>query len=466
MSRERWPSIKALFAKALQSSTARRQELLAEAGDSWLREEVASLLAADAQAGDFLERPTAPAQELSRIGAYRLIKPLGRGGMGLVHLAVRDDGSFQKRVALKVLHGTPDAALRQRFRSERQILAALDHPGVVRLLDGGQGEDGSPYLVMEYVEGLPIDTYCRRHELPLNERLRVFLAVCAAVHCTHQNLVVHGDIKPGNILVTAEGAPKLLDFGAARFLNPELGAGALEPSEQRLRLFTPEFASPEQLRGEALGVTSDVYSLGLLLYVLLAGENPSANGAPRARSRMPEDLSSIVRFATHKDPRQRYASAAQLAADVQRYLERRPVQARPAALGYRTGRFMLRNGRSVAGIAVLAIGIAALLTALASSGRLRPARPTTATTATTDGAGQGDGAAPAANIRALLAQIEQLAKQGDKEAQMALPLLYFAQGHLLMRTGDAFGAMRSFRQGGAARRTAPHPPEMYHFLAQ
>lgn len=458
MSRERWSSVKALFARARQSSTARRDEVVAQAGDSWLRQEVASLLAADAQAGDFLERPPAPApvQMPSRVGAYSLIKPLGRGGMGLVHLAIRDDGTFQKRVALKVLHAAPEEAIVQRFRSERQILAALDHPGIVRLLDGGQGEDGSPYLVMEYVDGLPLDTYCRCHELPPAERLRVFLAVCAAVHFAHQNLVVHGDLKPGNILVSPNGAPKLLDFGAARFLNPELGAGALAPSEQRLRLFTPEFASPEQLRGEALGVTSDVYSLGLLLHLLLTDELPGASDAPRTRPRMPADLSSIVGFATHKDPRQRYASAAQLAADVQSYLEGRPVRARSATLGYRASRFMWRNRRLVTVSAVLLIAIAGLFTVLSRSG-LRPGR---LLTAAADGAGQGDGA-PIANVRALLAQVDRLAAQGDKEAQMALPLLYLAQGHLLMRTGDVFSAMRSFRQGAEARRRAPHPPERY-----
>lgn len=200
MSTDRWQQVKALFAQTRELSTARRDALLESAPDTWLRREVASLLAADRQADGFLERPPAEVHfGETRVGPYRLIDRLGSGGMGLVYLAVRDDGSFQKRVAVKVLQETAEPALKQRFRVERQLLAALDHPSVVRLLDGGQAPDGSPYLVMEYVAGLPIDEYCQRHRLPTSERLRLFLAVLSAVSHAHQNLVLHGDIKPGEI---------------------------------------------------------------------------------------------------------------------------------------------------------------------------------------------------------------------------------------------------------------------------
>lgn len=476
MSNKGWQQIKALFVQARELSTTHRDTLLGSTADPWLRQEVASLLAADRQADGFLERPRAePPPAGARVGLYRLCHPLGSGGMGLVYLAVRDDGSFQKRVAIKVLRGASEPALLQRFRIERQILAALDHPNVVRLHDGGHTEDGSPYLVMEYVQGLPIDEYCQRHDLPTAERLRLFQAVCSAVHCAHQNLVVHGDIKPGNILVTPEGVPKLLDFGAARFLNPELGAGATEPSEQRLRLFTPEFASPEQLQGEGLSVASDVYSLGLLLYALLTGQRPyllngrspvpqrlGTDGLPQpsegagAPRRLRGELDSIVRMATRKDARQRYDSVQHFADDVGHHLAQRPVQARPATLGYRAGKLLRRNAglTAMAIVALFSLCIAAAATAW-MTGHLRPAPPQTA--AASPGAA-GDAWRSIAQIRGAVGSVELLAQQGDLEAQMALPLLYFAHGHLLMSAGDSPGAMRSFRQAAEARRTAPKPP--------
>ncbi len=341
MSGDGWQQVKDLFAKARALPTTRRDALLDSAADPWLRREVASLLAADRRADGFLDPPGA-APPPAKAGPYRLLDCLGSGGMGQVYLAVRDDGSFQKRVAVKLLPAAAEPALQQRFRIERQLLAALEHPHIVRLLDGGLTQDGCSYLVMEYVPGLPIDAHCQRHDLPRQERLRLFQMVCSAVLCAHQSLVVHGDIKPGNILVTPEGIPKLLDFGAARLLNPELGTGTMAPSEHRLRLFTPEFASPEQLRGEPLTLASDVYSLGLLLHALLTGQRQqrdelsatSGSGeAPRRRDatarRLPAELESIVRMAAHGDVHRRYASVAHLAEDVARHLSRRPVRAHP-----------------------------------------------------------------------------------------------------------------------------------------
>jgi serine/threonine-protein kinase len=207
-----------------------------------------------------------------RIGPYRVVRELGRGGMGVVYLAERDDGQYRQRVAVKLLRSSPDAEeLRRRFLAERQILASLSHPHIAQLLDGGISDGELPYLVIEYVDGLPITDYCDRHRLGIDERLRLFQDVCAAVQHAHQNLVLHRDLKPGNVLVTAAGTVKLLDFGIAKLLNPSL-AGTEQPvTRTAFRMMTPAYASPEQVRGDSLTTASDVYALGLLLYELLVG---------------------------------------------------------------------------------------------------------------------------------------------------------------------------------------------------
>ncbi len=217
-----------------------------------------------------------------RVGTYRLVRELGHGGMGSVYLAVRDDDAFRKRVALKVLkRGMDTDAIVRRFRTERQILAGLDHPNIARLLDGGTTSDGRPYLVMEYVDGSPLVEFAEARRLDTPARLEMFLQVAGAVQYAHQNLIIHRDLKPANVLVTQEGVPKLLDFGIAKLLNPEMAGQTMAPTAAGLHLMTPEYASPEQVRGETVTTASDVYSLGVLLYELLTGTPALPDHQPR-----------------------------------------------------------------------------------------------------------------------------------------------------------------------------------------
>jgi len=290
---ERWRRIETLFHQAEALSATRRADFLARAcgDDPELRREVESLLAADGGVGRALDEAIARAAGsavgdpiLPRIGAWEVLREIGRGGMGTVYLARRADRAFEQQVAIKVIRGgVADRAQIDRFRAERQILANLDHPAIARLLDGGATDDGLPYLVMEYLEGEPIDRWCDQRCLPIAARLELFLRVCDAVQYAHQNLVVHRDIKPSNILVTAHGAPKLLDFGIAKLLDPA-GGQSLALTGSLDRLLTPDFASPEQVRGTPVTTRTDVYALGLLLYLLLTGSRRTASAA-RARRR-------------------------------------------------------------------------------------------------------------------------------------------------------------------------------------
>jgi serine/threonine protein kinase/tetratricopeptide (TPR) repeat protein len=344
-----------------------------------------------------------------RLGPYRLIREIGQGGMGTVYLGVRDDDAFQKRVAIKVLkRGMDTESIVRRFRHERQILASLEHPFIASLLDGGSTPDGRPYFAMEYVEGQPIVAYCDRKGLDTAARLGLFRDVCSAVQYAHQNLIVHRDIKPANVLVMAEGTPKLLDFGIAKLLNPELAGQTLAPTAPGLQLMTPEYASPEQVRGEPVTTASDVYSLGVLLYELLAGRlpyrltsrapadivrivceaepvppstaitsldpHPAGDALPagdarhdsepasrtnrrltvdvdRLRRQLAGDLDTIVLKALSKEPPRRYASVDQFSEDVRRHLEGLPVIARKDTWGYRATKFVRRNRVVVAAVA-------------------------------------------------------------------------------------------------------------------
>jgi eukaryotic-like serine/threonine-protein kinase len=351
-----------------------------------------------------------------RVGPYRLIRELGRGGMGAVYLGVRDDDAFQKRVAVKVLkRGMDTEAIVRRFRHERQILAGLEHQNIAGLLDGGTTQDGLPYFAMEYVEGQPIVDYCDTRGLDTTARLQLFRQVCAAVQYAHQNLIVHRDIKPANVLVTAAGTPKLLDFGIAKLLNPELAGHTLAPTALGLQLMTPEYASPEQVRGEPVTTATDVYSLGVLLYEMLTGRLPyritgrtpadiarvvceatpdrpstavttlaeqeptggsdSSEGTiarhaeaaatlrtignERLRRRLAGDLDNIVLKALSKEPTRRYASVEQFAEDVRRHLNGLPVIARKDTIGYRTAKFVRRNRALVAAGAVTLVALLA-----------------------------------------------------------------------------------------------------------
>ena len=341
-----------------------------------------------------------------RLGPYRLIREIGHGGMGTVYLGVRDDDAFQKRVAIKVLKlGMDTESIVRRFRHERQILASLEHPFIAGLLDGGTTPDGRPYFAMEYVEGQPIVEYCEAHRLDTGARLELLRKVCAAVQYAHQNLIIHRDIKPANVLVTSDGTPKLLDFGIAKLLNPELAGHTLAPTVPGLQFMTPEYASPEQVRGEAVTTATDVYSLGVLLYELLTGRLPyqltsrapadivrivcesepvrpstaitgvdvqPATGDAKPdrlrpvdvdllRRQLAGDLDNIILKALSKEPGRRYASVDQFAEDLRRHRAGLPVIARKDTWAYRTGKFVRRNRAAVvaAGMtfAALVVGI-------------------------------------------------------------------------------------------------------------
>ena len=367
----------ALLAEAIDLPAGERGAFLDAAcvGDGLLRAEVEALLAWDAAPAPRLERiPAAFADGLGEAvdetpgsirgdRAYRLVAELGRGGMGVVHLAERADGEFRQQVAIKLLAAGPSRseALRRRFRTERQILAALDHPGIAKLLDGGTLADGTPFLVMEYVQGERIDDYCRARSLAVAERVRLFVRVCAAVEAAHQRLIVHRDLKPGNVLVTSDGQPKLLDFGIAKLLDAEAADWTVAETEHGVAPLTPRYASPEQMRGEAIGTACDVYSLGVLLYELLAGRSPyegrdeSAARLARAicEEEAPEagvdrDLEAILARALRKEPGARYPSVAAFAADLERFLDGMPVEARQGTTFYRVGKFARRHRWSLA----------------------------------------------------------------------------------------------------------------------
>ncbi|HEY9403682.1 MAG TPA: protein kinase [Pyrinomonadaceae bacterium] len=300
MTPERWRRVETVFQTALDIRPENREQFLADAcaGDEVLHREVERLIEGYEAADEFLEQPALDLQQVAgselptlrqedisasahslesgaRVGAYRILRELGRGGMGAVYLAERAEGDFRKFVAVKVVkRGMDTEFVLRRFRHERRALAALDHPNIARLLDGGATDDGLPYIIMEHVEGQDIDRYCDEHRLSIHARLRLFLDVCAGVSHAHQSLIIHRDIKPSNILVTDDGTPKLLDFGIAKILNPSLADAPLEHTATALRMLTPDYASPEQVRGERVTTVSDVYSLGVLLYLLLTGRRP------------------------------------------------------------------------------------------------------------------------------------------------------------------------------------------------
>jgi len=395
---DRWLRIEYLFYAALDLEPDGRPPFLDQAcrDDAELRKEVESLLQLEGQTIGFLRKPVlGAAQQIAekkelpgkRIGAYQLLRPIGEGGMGKVYLAARADDLYRKEVAIKTVHGGlgQNPAMLLRFRSERQILANLDHPTIARLLDGGITDDGLPYLVMEYVNGIRVDDYCRINKLGTEQRLQLFCAVCSAVEYAHKNLVVHRDIKPANILVTAEGIPKLLDFGIAKLLDPE--GGQLAQTRTTERMMTPEYASPEQVRGDQVTTSTDIYALGVLLYELLAGKRPfqldttspfelariiceqdpqlpsvvsAANpelAAPDASRTVSGDLDNIVLMAMRKEPARRYVSVSALASDVKAYLTGYPVQARSDTWKYRSGKFVRRHKAAAAAAVIVVLAL-------------------------------------------------------------------------------------------------------------
>jgi non-specific serine/threonine protein kinase/serine/threonine-protein kinase len=407
-----WQRVRTILEHAIELEPGKRPDYIDQAcaGDAGLRAELESLLAADVGAGDFLSGKAIDATDLEsapdeaappqKIGAYQLAEEIGHGGMGVVYRAVRADDQYRKQVAIKIVRsGFGDEISNQRFKQERQILANLDHPNIARLLDGGATE-GRPYFVMEEVQGKPIDEYCDAHNLTLRERLELFRTVCSAVAYAHQRLVIHRDIKPGNILVTEDGQPKLLDFGIAKMLDPTESAETGDPTVTILRLMTPDYASPEQMRGDPITTASDVYSLGVVLYGLLTGrrpyrttgrlpheiaqailelepERPSVSidradaldraSIGRARRASPErlrrqlrgDLDNIVLKALRKEPERRYVSVEQFSDDIRRHLAGLPVIAQPDTLPYRSGKFVRRHKASVIAAALVVLALLA-----------------------------------------------------------------------------------------------------------
>jgi serine/threonine protein kinase len=386
---ERWQQIKTAFFGAIEHEDAHERATYLERAcgdDVDLRQRVQSLLDQPPDEFDSLARDvrlngTDP-NTGRRIGAYELVREIGRGGMGAVWLARRADQQFEKVVAIKLLkRGTDTDEVLRRFQIERQILARLENPNIARLLDGGITNEDLPYFVMEFVEGRPITNFCEEKALNLGQRLRLFLKVCGAVQFAHQNLVVHRDLKPGNILVTADGEPKLLDFGIAKLLSPDEATPAVTMAEhQRL---TPAYASPEQVRGEPITTLSDVYSLGALLYEIVTGKGahrfsgphppptellrvvaqeepirPSAATTDSSAARhLRGDVDNIILKALRKEPGRRYPGVGSLAADLQRHLANEPVSARKDTLAYRASRFILRNkiGAAAAAIVLLTL---------------------------------------------------------------------------------------------------------------
>jgi len=424
---QRWAQIRQVFEGALERPAKDRAAYLRVlcARDEELRHEVESLLQSHEHSDEFLETPAAQLSQIIsdediseypqgyRIGPYQFERRIGRGGMGAVWLATRFDKEYKKQVAIKMVkRGMNSQEILRRFRTERQVLANLDHPNIARLIDGGSTPDGLPYLVMEYVEGTPIDQYCEGWKCTISERLQLFRAVCSAVHYAHQNLVVHRDIKTSNILVTADGIPKLLDFGIAKLLGAEGSTLDLAQTRPEMRPMTLDYASPEQIRGEPITTATDIYSLGVLLFRLLTGKMPYGPGIhsqaamqhaicekepfrpsslvlsdestvvpdatqkieavsetrdkarKRLRKKLSGDLDNIILMALRKEPHRRYLSVGQFSEDIRRYLEGHPVVARLDTPGYRLAKFVRRNPQGIA--AVVLIG-AALISVAAIS---------------------------------------------------------------------------------------------------
>ena len=422
MTAERWRKVTELFDAVIDLPSAERAAALEKlcGMETALRAEVEALLMASDNAGQFMQEPardyvtpmiTASTADVDepvpdRIGPFRIEREIGRGGMGTVYLAERDDNQFRHRVAVKLARSAfADSHMARRFLDERQILAWLTHPNIASLVDGGVTEQGAPWFAMEYVEGMPIDRYCDEHRLDLNTRLRLFAQVCDAVDHAHRKLVVHRDLKPGNILVTSSGQVKLLDFGIAKLLDPSPSGSSSAPPTTRY--LTPEYASPEQLRGDPVSIATDVYALGVILYRLLTGAHPHRNTgdslaawarrfsepplppsatlgdtsaapsrAPAAtargltpaklRRRLRGDLDAIALKALQPEPEQRYQSVEQLVSDVRRHLLGATVSARGGSAAYAVRTFVKRHRVGVASvvglfIVVLSFGIVTAL---------------------------------------------------------------------------------------------------------
>jgi eukaryotic-like serine/threonine-protein kinase len=406
LSNTQWQHLQSLFDRAEQMERVEVDALIASLrqDDALIAETLSAMLSAHRQwqqrtgaAIETLAEAVSPSAVGARLGAFTLVKEIGRGGMGTVYLGERADGQVQQQVAIKVLHARNlDDNTRTRFQREREILAAFDHPGIARLLDVGESEAGEPYYVMEYLRGLPIDAHCDQHRLGIRERLNLFRSICDAVQYAHGKLILHRDIKPSNIIVDAAGVPKLIDFGIAKPIHL-LDAVSVEETATHQRYFSPVNAAPEQIRGESVSVACDVYQLGTLLHELLCGrpifewkgssvsdleqkisaitpDAPSAVAASatdeviqtrslssrQALARaVSGDLDAIVQRAVRKEPQSRYASVEQLSQDIERHLQDQPVLGRRGERAYRFSRFVKRNWRGCGVVLVALISVSA-----------------------------------------------------------------------------------------------------------
>jgi tetratricopeptide (TPR) repeat protein len=510
-----------LFAAARVLPTRERADFLARTGvdSDAVRAEVAGLLDGPAPAAGFLSEPVyarglsalADAGEESELRAgdmlveYRIVELLGTGGMGEVYLA--DDTALGRRVALKLIQRGPGSQLLHHFRHERRVLAGLTHPNIARLYGGAVTPEGRAYLVMEYVEGEPLDEHCHRRQLDLAARLALFRKVCAAVAYAHQNLVVHRDLKPANIRVTAEGEPKLLDFGIAKLLDADTARGA-DRTVTLHRAATPGYASPEQLRAEPITTASDVYSLGVVLYELLTGQRPHEAAGRRAdafsravceedpprpsaavsgkmRRLLAGDLDNIVAKALAQEPARRYSSVATFAEDVRRHTEGLSISARRDTLAYRTGKFVRRNKLGVALALLLLLTLVGGLIAVAWEGRRAARRfedvrrmaksmlfevePSIANVA-------GTTSARALLTRRALEYLDSLSLEagGDRELRRELAASYERVGDVQgnpagANLGDLKGGLASYGKARAIRRAlaaaSPHDVQVRHELA-
>ena len=403
MNQEQWARITALFHDTCERPPAERERWLsAQCDDDATRAEVIAMLRAYETDPEFLEQSDDVAEAVSsavssgligrRLGAYRVIGEIGRGGMGVVYDAQRDDQEFDRRAAIKILPSWSGSDLANRFRLERRVLAGLDHPGIARLVDSGTTDEGVPYFVMEYVDGTPVDLWCAEQQLDIPARVALMERVCEALAYAHQHLVIHRDVKPANLLVTADGQPKLLDFGIAALLSVD-GDTMTGMTRTGHHSFTPDYASPEQIRGERVTTASDVYSLGVVSYLLLAGRLPyvlagqsplealrivcevdppvmSGVAAAADRHALRGDLDAIVAKALRKLPGERYRTVAEYAADLRAWRSGQPVTAARQSFGYRTRRFVRRNRAGVAAGATLVLVLAGGMAATAWQARI------------------------------------------------------------------------------------------------
>src|SRR5665213_2532755 len=508
----RWQATEAIFHDALFVAEPERTTLLTTrcAGDTTLMAEVRSLLAACEAEADHRSRVgTESVSPGAAIGPYVIDGLIGRGGMGAVYRAHRADGQFEQQVAIKIVD-MPLASnfFRERFRAERQMLAGLTHQYIARLLDGGLSEGDELYLVMEFIHGDSIVKFCNKHSVSVDERLRLFMKVCEAVQYAHANLIVHRDLKPENILVAEDGTPRLLDFGTAKMMRPLAEDGNGDATRSDLRTFTPRYASPEQVLEQPIGIASDIYSLGVLLYVLLTDQEPYSlenfsteelvrvvcGVQPRRPSstrspfgKIDADLDSIVLRALRKDPKERYSTVENLAEDVQAYLDHRPVAARKGNLRYLAGKFARRNKLALAGAAFLLVTILASTAGVVWQSHIANEQRRRAEARSADLRELSDSllseldqalqdipgstGAQKLLVTRVLEHLDRMAKDAEGDRQTALDLvnaytqLGNVQGNIYYQnTGDTAGAITSFNKAiaiaGPLAQTYPQDKEV------